>query len=84
VRDGGLNHHEEDAPMAMKKRTTTRKARKPPEKEVGALKAGKVNISKTKLSQFMKELEKKGITAPKVRFVARNAPFMRRLPVTPV
>jgi hypothetical protein len=70
--------------MAAKMRKSSRKVKKPPEKEVGALKAGKVKISKAKLTAFMKQLQKQGITSPKVRFVARNAPFMRRAPILPV
>ena len=65
-------------------RKSSRKAKSRPEKEVGALQAGRVKISKAKLAAFMKQLAKQGITSPKVRFVARNAPFMRRVPVLPV
>jgi len=32
----------------------------------------------------MKQLKKQGITSPDVRFVARNAPFMRRVPILSV
>jgi len=69
--------------MAAKMRKSSRKAKKRPEKEIGALKAGKVKISKAKLTAFMKQLKKQGITSPKVRFVARHAPFMRRAPILP-
>jgi hypothetical protein len=60
--------------MAAKKR---RKAEKP-EKVIGAVKAGKVEIDTAKLAAFRKELRDMGIQSPKVQFVARNAPFMRR------
>jgi hypothetical protein len=61
--------------MAAKKR---KKAGKP-EQVVGVLtKAGKVKISRVKLAAFRKYLTAVGISSPTVRFVARNAPFMRR------
>jgi len=46
------------------------------------LEAGTLDIDKKKLAGFIKKLEK--IKYPKVQFVARNAPFMRRLPIAPV
>jgi hypothetical protein len=84
ARDGRLTQpQEEDSLMAAKKRSKPRKVRKAkkPERVISVVKAGKVVISKYKLAAFMKELEKKGIDDPKVQFVARNAPFMRRPPV---
>jgi hypothetical protein len=61
--------------MAAKK---ARRARKP-EKVVGAVKAGgKLEINTEELEQFLKGLKMK---KPKVQFVARNAPFMRRAPI---
>jgi hypothetical protein len=61
--------------MAAKKR---KKAGKP-EQVVGVLtKDGKVKISKAKVDAFRKHLTTIGISDPYVRFVARNAPFMRR------
>jgi hypothetical protein len=69
--------HMEESPMATKKR---RKAKKPAA-VVGTVKAGKASISQAKLKKFLASLEKKGIKKPKVRFVALNAPFMRRSPV---
>jgi hypothetical protein len=73
--------------MAAKKPKKVRKAEKPEmviSAAVGArqlldiLEAGKVEIDKNKLRRFRKDLEDRGIRYPKVRFVARNAPFMRR------
>jgi hypothetical protein len=59
-----------------------KKARKkPPEKVVGALKGGRVQINKAALNKFLKSLKNED---PYVRFVARNAPFMRRSPILPV
>jgi hypothetical protein len=56
-----------------------------PEMVIGVLtKAGKVKISKAKLAAFRKYLTVIGISSPKVRFVARNAPFMRRPAIPPV
>jgi hypothetical protein len=80
VRDGGLTQpQEEDSPMAAKKR---KKAGKP-EQVVGVLtKAGKVRINKGELKKFLDSLKKKGYDDPDVRFVARNAPFMRQ-PLVP-
>jgi hypothetical protein len=82
LRDGRLTYHqEEDSPMATKRR---KKAGKP-ERVIGVLtKAGKVKISKAKLAAFRKYLTVIGISSPKVRFVARNAPFMRRPAIPPV
>ena len=60
--------------MAAKKR---KKAGKP-EMVIGTVKAGKVAINRTKLAAFRKQLENMGIESPKIQFVARNAPFMRR------
>jgi hypothetical protein len=60
--------------MAAKKRKTAEK----PEKVIGAVKAGKVEIDTAKLAAFRDELKRMGIQSPKVQFVARNAPFMRR------
>jgi hypothetical protein len=65
--------------MAAKKPRKAKTAKKP-EKVISVVKAGKPVVSKYKLAAFMKELEKKGICDPKVEFVARNAPFMRRPP----
>ena len=45
---------------------------------IGTVKAGKVEIDRTKLAAFRKQLEEMGIQSPKIQFVARNAPFMRR------
>lgn len=59
---------------AAKKR---RKAKKPAA-FVGTVKAGKPSISQAKLNKFLASLKKKGIKNPKVKFVALNAPFMRR------
>jgi hypothetical protein len=65
--------------MAAKK---PRKAEKPPEQVIGAVRrGGKVEIDTGELARFLKKLKKK---SPKVRFVARNAPFMRQPPVPPV
>ena len=67
--------------MATKRR---KKAGKP-ERVIGVLtKTGKVKISKAKLAAFRKYLTVIGISSPKVRFVARNAPFMRRPAIPPV
>ena len=60
--------------MAAKKR---KKAEKP-EMVIGTVKAGKVEIDRTKLAAFRKQLEEMGIQSPKIQLVARNAPFMRR------
>jgi hypothetical protein len=82
--------------MAAKKPKRGRKAGKPERViapavgTIGATKlnnifeAGKLQIDKKKFKAFMDELKHKGITSPKVRFVARNAPFMRRAPILPV
>jgi len=58
-----------------------KKPKKPPERVVGTLKGGKVAIDNDKLDKFLKSLKKK---YPKVKFVARNAPFMRQSPIPPV
>ena len=63
--------------MAAKK---PKKAEKP-EKVIGAVKAGKLEIDTAKLAAFSKELKDMGILYPKVKFVARNAPFMRQPPI---
>ena len=79
--------------MAAKKAKRGRKARKPEgviAPAVGTttltniLEAGKLRIDKRKFKAFMNQLKREGITSPKVRFVARNAPFMRRAPVLPI
>lgn len=54
--------------------------RKMPERIIGAVtKTGKIQISKAKLATFVKQVTAKNPKA-KVKFVARNAPFMRRPP----
>ena len=54
--------------------------RKVPERIIGAVtKTGKIQISKAKLATFVKQVKAKNPKA-KVKFVARNAPFMRRPP----
>lgn len=66
--------------MAAKKRKKRGKGEKP-EAIVGAVRPGhKLEIDTDELEHFLKGLKK----GAKVQFVARNAPFMRRLPVTPV
>ncbi len=47
------------------------------------VKAGKVEIDRTKLAAFRKQLEEMGIQSPKIQFVARNAPFKRRAAIPP-
>jgi hypothetical protein len=79
--------------MAAKKPKRGRKAGKPERviaptagttKLNNIFEAGKLQIDKKKFKAFMDELKRKGITSPQVRFVARNAPFMRRAPSLPV
>jgi hypothetical protein len=82
--------------MAAKKRKRARKAEKPEgviapavgtldaSKLHALLKAGNLKIDRKKLEGFIKKLEREGIDYPKVRFVARNAPFMRRPPIPAV
>jgi hypothetical protein len=78
--------------MAAKKRTRARKPKKP-EGEIAAsatlnkldyiLEAGQLKIDKKKLKYFIDQ-KLAGFKKPTVRFVARNAPFMRQPPVASV
>ena len=55
-------------------------AAKKPQMVVGAVTAaGKHQISKAKLAKFVKKVKAKNPKA-KIKFVALNAPFMRRAP----
>jgi hypothetical protein len=90
VRDGRLiQPQEEDSAMASKaaKATKPRKPRKPwrPVSIIGAGvdRNGQPRIDRSKLKKFIEALERKGISASRIRFCARNAPFMRRPPVSP-
>ncbi|HSF05995.1 MAG TPA: hypothetical protein VLG10_09430 [Methylomirabilota bacterium] len=76
--------------MAAKKPKKARRGRKPERVIREGVRAGElldifasgeVKLNKTRLAQFRKDLEKRGIRYPKVQFVAKNAPFMRRPPV---
>jgi hypothetical protein len=72
--------------MASKaaKATKTGKPRKPwrPVSIIGAGvdRKGQPRINQSKLKKFIAALERKGIPADRIRFCARNAPFMRRPP----
>jgi hypothetical protein len=84
---------EEDSPMAAKKPRKARKGRKPervirkgvgPTELLEIFESGEVKLNKAMLAQFRKDLERRGIRYPKVQFVAKNAPFMRRSPIAAV
>jgi hypothetical protein len=73
-----------------KRRGTRARTPKKPEGDIAAvanldklndiLEAGELKINKGKLQYFIKT-KLKGIAKPKVKFVARNAPFMRQPPI---
>jgi hypothetical protein len=67
--------------MAAKRTKKGGKAGQPPESIVGTVTTGgKLQIDTDKLDKFLEGLKK----SAKVKFVARNAPFMRQSPTLPV
>jgi hypothetical protein len=77
------------AKKAKKAKRATRAVKlemfRPPERVIGEMRIGESpKIDRDELAAFIEDLRKIGIDDPCIRFVARNAPFMRRAPIPPV